>query len=87
MILSLALKEMLHRAGITQKGLTERAGYKTLSSITSPIARNDMQVSTLVKFANVAGYDLMLVRRNAIEPEYPIRIDPKPETKKEDKDS
>ena len=87
MFLSDALKEMLHRARFTQKGIVEAAGYKNVSSITYPIARNDMQVSTLVKFANVAGYDLMLVRRNAIEPEYPIRIDPKPETKKEDKEA
>lgn len=76
MKLGLALKEMLHRSNFTQKKIAEAAGYKTVSCITTPIANNDMQVSTLVKFANLAGYDVMLVRRNALDPEYPIRIDP-----------
>lgn len=76
MILGEALKEMMHRSRLTQRKIIEATGYKTLSSISTPIAKNDMNVSTLLKFANAAGYDVMLVRRNAIEPEYPIRIDP-----------
>ena len=70
-----ALKEMIHRAKLTQKGLAEKAGYKTLSSVTTPIARGDITLSTLCRLANSAGYDVMLVRRDAVEPEYPIRID------------
>nr|DAQ80878.1 MAG TPA: Regulatory protein-modification, helix-turn-helix, transcriptional regulator, DNA [Caudoviricetes sp.] len=70
-----ALKEMIHRAKLTQKGLAEKAGYKTLSSVTTPIARGDIKLSTLCRLANSAGYDVMLVRRDAIEPEYPIKIE------------
>ena len=70
-----ALKEMIHRAKLTQKGLAEKAGYKTLSSVTTPIARGDIKLSTLCRLANSAVYDVMLVRRDAVEPEYPIRID------------
>ena len=75
MTLGEALREITHRSRMTQKKITELAGYKTVSAISTPIAKNDMNVSTLLKFANAAGYDVMLVRRNAIEPEYPIRID------------
>lgn len=70
-----ALKEMLHRARLTQKGITEKAGYKSVSIVTAPIARGDIKISTLTRLANAAGYDVMLVRRDAVEPEYPIRID------------
>ena len=70
-----ALKEMLHRAGLTQKGIAEKAGYKSISIVTAPIARGDIKISTLTRLANAAGYDVMLVRRDAVEPEYPIRID------------
>lgn len=77
MKLGVALKEMIHRAGTSQKKLATAAGYKTVSCLSTPIANNDMQVSTLARLAEAAGYDLMLVRRNAIEPEYPIKIDPK----------
>ena len=58
-----ALKEMIHRAKLTQKGLA------------TPIARGDIKLSTLCRLANSAGYDVMLVRRDAIEPEYPIKIE------------
>lgn len=77
MMLKEALKELAHRSRMSQKGLASAAGYKTMSAVSTPISRGDMQVSTLVRLADAAGYDLMLVRRNAIEPEYPIKIDPK----------
>ena len=80
MVLKDALKEIVHRKKWTQKILTEKAGYRSMSAITTPIAKGDMCVSTLIRLANAAGYDLMLVRRDAPEPEYPIRIDPKPES-------
>jgi hypothetical protein len=75
MLMKDALKEMIHRSGMTQAGLARAAGYNTLSAVSTPIMKNNMNVTTLVKFANVMGYDLMLVRRNGAEPEYPIRID------------
>lgn len=80
MLLRDALKEIVHRARTTQKGLAEMAGYKTSSAVTTPIAKNDMNVSTLIRIANAAGYDVMLVRRNALEPEYPILIEGGKET-------
>ena len=70
-----ALKELVHRSRKTQKSLAIEAGYKTVSSISTPIAKNDMHVSTLIRLSNAAGYDVMLVRRYAVEPEAPIRID------------
>lgn len=70
-----ALKEIIHRANTTQKELAKKAGYKTVSSVSTPIASNDIRLSTLVRLAKAAGYNVMLVRENAIEPEYPIKID------------
>jgi hypothetical protein len=60
---------------MTQAALASAAGYSTLSSVTTPIMKNNMNVATLIKFANIMGYDLMLVRREQAEPEYPIKID------------
>ena len=71
-----ALKAMLKWSRMTQKSFAEKAGYRTVSCITSPIARKDMKVSTLLKFADTAGYDLMLVKRENVEGYPPIRIDP-----------
>ena len=75
MTLSNALRELLHRSNSTQMSLSKKAGYNTGSAISTPIAKNDMHVSTLMRLADAAGYDVMLVRRSALEPEYPIRID------------
>lgn len=75
MTLGIALKEMLHRVGMRQMDLAHAAGYKTVSVVSTPISRGDMCVSTLVKLANAAGYDVCLKRRVEDEPEYPIRID------------
>ena len=86
MILRDALKEIVHRNKWTQKMLTEKAGYKSMSAITAPIAKGDMCVSTLIRLAGAAGYDLMLVRREPQEPEYPIRIDPTGNTENGDVD-
>ena len=76
MTLGMALKEMLHRSGMTQSEVTTKAGYKTPSAIGTPIAKNEMNVSTLVKLAHVAGYKVVLVRENPdpMNPEYPIYI-------------
>lgn len=70
-----ALKEMVWRTRTTQKKLAEKAGYKTMSSISTPIKNNDMNVSTLLRIADAAGYDLLLVRRNTIEEQGPIKIE------------
>ena len=76
MTLKDALKELAHRARMSQKGLAEAAGYQTMSAVSTPMARGDMKISTLARLADAAGYDVMLVRRSAVEPEFPIRIDP-----------
>lgn len=79
-----AIKEMVHRnRGWTQAILAEKAGFNSVSSVSTPIKKNDMHVSTLVRIANAAGYDLKLVRRSPLEPEYPIDIDPVIKTKKD----
>lgn len=78
-----ALRELVHRARTSQVRLVHDAGYASQSVVSSPISRNDIKVSTLVRLANAAGYDVMLVRRNAVEPELPIRIDAKRENGEE----
>lgn len=75
MMLGIAIKEMLHRSGMTQAELAKRAGYNTVSAVSTPIAKNNITISTLCLLADIAGYDVMLVRRSPIEPEYPIKID------------
>lgn len=75
MTLSEALKMMCKRSKLTQKKWAEKFGSVTTSVITSPITRNDMMVSTLIKLANAAGYDVLLVRRHTLEYEEPIVID------------
>lgn len=75
MTLSEALKMMSKRSSISYKKWVKRAGGVTTSVITSPISRNDAMVSTLVKLANAAGYDVLLVRRHQLEHEEPIVID------------
>lgn len=75
MLVGDAIKEMIHRAGTTQSALAKAAGYNTISSVSTPIAKNNLNVSTLVKLAGICGYDVMLVRRNAVEPEYPIKLE------------
>jgi hypothetical protein len=76
MRLGLALKEMIHQCQTTQKGLAEKAGYHTMSCITTPIARDDIKVSTLLRFAETLGYDLVLVKRDNVDGYPPIHIDP-----------
>ena len=75
MRLGLAIKEMIHQCHTTQKGLAEKAGYKTLSCLTTPISRDDIKVSTLLRFADTLGYDLVLVKRENVDGYPPIRID------------
>lgn len=59
--LSRALKEMLSRS----KGI-----------LTEQLENGDMKVSALVKLARSNGYDVLLVRRCAVDTEPPIRIEP-----------
>lgn len=75
MTLSEALKTMSKRSKLPYKTWANKAGGVTYSVITSPIDRNDAKVSTLVKLANAAGYDVLLVRRHQLEHEEPIVID------------
>lgn len=75
MTLSEALKTMSKRSRISYKKWGQMAGGVSYSVITSPITRNDAMVSTLVRLANAAGYDVLLVRRHQLEHEEPIVID------------
>lgn len=75
MTLKKALKTMAERSRLTYKEWGKRAGGLTCSVISSPILRNDAMVSTLVKLANAAGYDVLLVRRHQLEYEEPIVVD------------
>lgn len=85
MTLSEALKTMSKRSKLPYKKWGRMVGNDTYSVITTPITRNDAMISTLVKLANAAGYDVLLVRRHALEPEEPIVID-NAGRKKENKD-
>lgn len=75
MTLSEALKEMSKRSKIPYQKWGEMVGNHTYSVITAPINRGDAKVSTLVRLANAAGYDVLLVRRHQLEHEEPIVID------------
>lgn len=75
MTLSKALKAMAKRSKMSYNEWGQKAGNLTYSVVTSPITRNDAKVSTLVKLANAAGYDVLLVRRHQLEYEEPIVID------------
>lgn len=75
MTLAEALKTMCKRSKLTHKKWAEKFGSVTTSVITSPITRNDMMVSTLIKLSNAAGYDVLLVRRHTLEYEETIVID------------
>ncbi|OUQ22146.1 hypothetical protein B5E80_15215 [Flavonifractor sp. An135] len=72
--LGLAIKEIIHQCRTTQMALAEKAGYKYVSAVTAPIARNDMHVSSLVRMAEALGYDLVLVKRENAEGHPSIRI-------------
>lgn len=75
MTLPEALKTMAKRSRLTYKRWGELAGGVTYSVITTPITRGDAKVSTLVKLAAAAGYDVVLVRKINLTGEEPILID------------
>lgn len=75
MTLSEALKTMSKLSKLPYKKWGAKAGGVTYSVISSPITRNDCMVSTLVKLADAAGYDVVLVRRINLTCEEPILID------------
>lgn len=75
MTLSEALKAVAKRSKISYQKWGKMVGNDTYSVITSSITRNECMVSTLVRLANAAGYDVLLVRRHQLEHEEPIVID------------
>ena len=77
-----AIKEMVHQSQSSQKKLAELAGYKHLSSVTTPIARNDLMLSSMVRLADALGYDVMLVKRHNVENQ-PNIVVKRPEHEKE----
>lgn len=82
-----ALKEIVHRRKTSQLKLAQAAGYKSCTALSGPITNNDMRLSTLIRIAKAAGYDVMLVAKVAdpLKPEQPIRF-ALPEGKEEPRD-
>ena len=70
-----AIKEMLHESKMTQKGVCEAAGYKSVGSVAQPLARGDVKISTLLRLADAAGFDIVLVQRNNLKGYSPIKIE------------
>ena len=54
-----AIKEMLHDSGMTQKGVCEAAGYKSVGSVAQPLARGDIKISS-----NLEGYSPIKIKPN-----------------------
>lgn len=75
MTLAEALKTMSKRSKLPYQKWGNMVGNDTYSVITSSITRNECMVSTLVRLANAAGYDVLLVKRHQLEHEEPIVID------------
>lgn len=75
MTLSEALKTVAKRSKLPYQKWGKMVGNDTYSVITSSITRNECMVSTLVRLANAAGYDVLLVKRHQLEHEEPIVID------------
>lgn len=73
--LALALKKMAQESGLTYKEWGEKAGGLTYTAVSTPIDRNDMKVSSLIRMANAAGYDVVLLRRENFTGEEPIELD------------
>lgn len=67
MLLKNALKEISKQSGVGQKKICNMAGYKSVSAISTPIARNDMNVSTLVRLANAAGFSVLLMIKKKVD--------------------
>lgn len=71
-----AIKEMIALRHTSQKALAEKMGYKTYSCLSTPIRKNEIKVSTLVKFADALGYDVVLVMRDTVDGYPNIKIEP-----------
>lgn len=75
MTLSEALKEVKKRSKITYKKWGDPGFGVTINVVKSAVHRNECKISTLIRCANAAGYDVLLVRRHPIVYEEPIIID------------
>lgn len=71
MALSGAVKEMLKRSNLTRQEVSEKTS-KSYGTIYRALRKNSLTVDSLVEFANAAGYDLILSRRESDE--QPIKI-------------
>ena len=78
MTLKDAMKQMIAQAKLTQVGLAHKAGYQTVSAVSTPLSKGDMHLSTLCRLVEAAGYKVCLVK-DGENPEgfAPIRIDAK----------
>lgn len=70
-----AVKELSKRSKLTYKTWAKMAGGVTEGVIDTVIRRNSCTVLTLMRLANAAGYDILLVRKHQLEHEEPIVID------------
>ena len=66
-----AVNVMIAQEGLTQKRLAEAAGYKTVSAVSTPIAKGDIMLSTLCRLAGAAGYSVCLIKDGAKFEDYP----------------
>ena len=60
MVLKDAIKVMLQKAKLTQRGLSEELYTGKIGSVSVPMSRGNMKVETLIKWAHQCGYDLVL---------------------------
>ena len=57
------VRAKMESAGITQKGLADKLGYKTQSCISDALARkNGMRIDVFVKMMNALGYEVVVRR-------------------------
>lgn len=75
MNLNASIKEIMRRSWTTYKKVKEECGFKSDASISAPMKKNDMHVSTLLNIANACGYDVVLIKREEVKTEFPIKID------------
>lgn len=59
-----AIHELCRRDGITQAELSRKAGFKYVTSLSTPMRRGNMTIETLMRIANAVGYDVILFRRD-----------------------
>lgn len=70
-----AIKEMARESKMSQKALSEAAGYRSVSSVALPISRGNLKMSTFLRLAEAAGFDVIVVKRENVHGYNPIKIE------------